>query len=54
MSDWIAKAEQELCDSLNRGEITEKEFNEQMRDLMAEARQGAEDAAEAAYNDYIG
>jgi len=54
MNDWIERAEQELCDALNSGEITEKEFNEQMRDLMAEVRQGAEDAAAEAYDNYFG
>ena len=54
MNNWIERAEQELCDALNDGSITEKEFNEQMRDLMAEVREGAQEVADAAYDDYYG
>jgi hypothetical protein len=52
--DWFEKAEDELCEQLNNGEITEREFNREMHDLRDEARQGAEDAAQDAYDDYMG
>lgn len=52
--DWFEKAEANLCDQLNRGEITQKEFDSEWRSLRDEARSGAEEAAESAYNDYIG
>lgn len=52
--DWFERAENELIDSYNRGEITEKEFKREMADLRAELRAGAEEAAEQAYNDHMG
>lgn len=54
MSDWFERAEDELIEQLNNGEITREEFNLEMRELRAELRAGAEEAAEAAYNDYMG
>ncbi len=54
MSDWYERAEQELCDALNNCEITEAEFNREMRALADELRGMAEEAAEGAYNDVMG
>ena len=52
MSGWIEKAEDEICEALNNGEITEREYNQQMDELMAEVRQGAEQAADEARDEY--
>jgi len=54
VNDWYEKAEDELCDALNNGEITEAEFNREMRALADELRGMAEEAAEGAYNDVMG
>lgn len=36
--DWMEKAEMELEDDLAKGHITQKEFNEGIRDIQAEYR----------------
>lgn len=54
MSDWISKAEDELCDQVNSGQITQAEFDKQMRNLMAEAREHAQEAADYAYDNAMG
>lgn len=51
--DWYERAEDELVDSFNSGEISEAEFNQGMRDLAEEARCGAENAATEAYQNYL-
>jgi len=51
--DWYDRAEQELVDALNNGEISNKEFHREMRDLNAKLRQQAEDAAAEAYDDVM-
>ena len=52
--DWFDRAEQELGEQLDNGEITQKEYWRELSDLRAEMQGGAEDAAEQAYNDYMG
>lgn len=52
MTNWYEKAEDELVNQVNDGEITEREFRQGMRDLNAEYRQGEEDAAEYARENY--
>ena len=52
--DWFDREAQALCDALDNGEITEKEFNSEMRDMRSELQQQAEDAGEEAYNDRMG
>ncbi len=54
MTHWIDKAEKQIEDDFENGEITDKEYKEQMRDAHAEHEQEAHDAAEQAYNDVIG
>ena len=54
MLHWVDKAEQQLEKELENGEISDKEFREQMRDVHAEHEQEAHDAAEQAYNDTMG
>lgn len=53
-ADWFDKAEAELEESLANGEITDKEFRDEMRNLRAELEGQAQEAAEQAYNDTIG
>ncbi len=50
---WYDKAEDDLCEQLDEGEITETEFNSEMRSLRDEVKAGAEEAADNAYNDYM-
>jgi len=54
MADWYGREEDALVGQYNNGEITDREYREAMRDLNEELRQGAEDAAEEARNDYYG
>ena len=54
MQRWIERAEQELCDAVNSGEMTEHEFNAEMRELMREAEAAADEAAEEARHGYLG
>jgi molecular chaperone GrpE (heat shock protein) len=51
---WVDKAEHELEEALANGEMSEKEFREEMRNIHAEHEQEAQDAAEQAYNDVMG
>ena len=53
-ADWFDKAEAEIEESLSNGEISNKVFQEEMRNLRAELRGLAEEAAEQAYNDTMG
>ena len=50
--NWMDRAEDEICESLNNGEITQKEYDQQMSELMAEIRQGEEEAAAEARENY--
>ncbi len=52
--NWYERAEDELVESLNNGEITQGEFHMAMRDLRNEVREYAQEAADQAYNDYLG
>ena len=52
--DWFDKACDALGDDLANGLITEKEYHQQMREVAAELKGQAEDAAEQAYNDIAG
>jgi len=54
MLHWVDKAERQLEEELENGMISEKEFRDQMRDVRAEHKQEAHDAAEQAYNDTMG
>ena len=49
--DWYEKAEDELIESFNNGEISNSEFGREMRELKAELRDQAPDEA---YNDVMG
>ena len=52
--DWYDKAEEELVEALNNGEISNSEFQREMRELNAELRDQAHQAADEAYNDAMG
>lgn len=52
--DWFDRAVEELERALDNGEITQKEFDSQMRDLRSELRASAEEAADNAYKDAMG
>jgi len=54
MTHWVDKAEKQLEEELENGEISDKEFREQMKDVYAEYEQEGQDAAEQAYNDVMG
>lgn len=54
MSDWFERAEHELTEQLNNCEITDHEFELAMRDLCAELRDSAEQAASDVYQDIMG
>jgi len=54
MTHWYDKAEDRLEKELENGEITDKEYKQQMRDLNAELRGQAEEEAEQAFNDVMG
>ena len=44
------EAEQEICDHLNDGEITDSQFNKEMRELNSEYRSMTEEACQDAYD----
>ena len=50
MPRWFEKEEDRLTEALNRGEISDQEFSEAMRDLQRELRESAEEAARDAYD----
>ncbi len=52
--DWYERAEQQLVDEYNNGTISMKEFNAAMRDLNAELRDSADQAAEEARDAVLG
>ena len=52
--NWYDKAVNRLEIDLGNGEISEKDFDLEMRELNAEFQQCAQDAAEQAYKDYTG
>lgn len=52
--DQMAEEEQRLCDAVNSGEITQAEFDREMRGLREDARAHAERCADDAYNEAMG
>lgn len=52
MPRWADKAAEQLDQEMENGEISQSEYNANMRDIEAECRQGAEDAADQARDDY--
>ena len=54
MTSAIEREEQYLEDQLANGEITNAEFNREMREIQRYYRAAAEEAAEEAYDNEIG
>lgn len=52
--NWIDKAVEQIETEYEDGFIDMHEMHRQLDDLKGEARQEAEDAAQAAYNDCMG
>lgn len=52
--EWFDKAVEEIEQDYDNGNISNKEYNEQMRELRCELRGAAEQHAEDAYTDYLG
>lgn len=50
--NWMERAEQELEDGLTLGHLTQKEYNQGLRDIQQECQQEREDAAQRAYDNY--
>ena len=50
--NWADKAEQELDESLENGDISENEHKVEMRRLRQEMREGADEAAQNARDEY--
>jgi hypothetical protein len=49
--DAYDREEQDIADRHSRGEITNKEYNKEIRDLQREWRWEAEESAQRAYDD---
>ena len=50
----MAREEDILCEQLNRGEITQAEFNKEMREMRRDYRAMAEESAQNAYDEEMG
>lgn len=48
--DPYEREEQALCEAYNEGEITLAEYNQAMRELQADYREAAREAAQEAYD----
>lgn len=51
--NWFDKAEEELEQDLADGNITQKEYNQAMRELQAEYREAVDQAGEDARQNYM-
>ena len=49
--NWYEREEDRLVEAVNNGEISNADFDKEMRNLNDELRGAAEEAAEQAYND---
>ena len=52
--NWYDNAVKQLEQSLENGEITDEEFQAEIRNLNEELRETANEVAEQAYNDVMG
>lgn len=50
MNTQYEREEDHLVEQFNSGQITQKEYNEQMRDLQRDYRAQAQEAAQEAYD----
>jgi hypothetical protein len=49
---WYDRAQQELDEDYERGELSSKEYQQAMRDLNMEYEEAAQEAAREAYENY--
>ena len=54
MPRWYDNAVEELEDSLDKSEISNEDFRNEMRELNQELQSAADEVAEAAREDYYG
>jgi len=52
MMNWFDKAEAEICEEHENGNMTDKEYREAMRDLHREYDEYARQEAEEVYQSY--
>ncbi len=50
---WYEREEDTLVEALNNGELTAKEFDEEMDILMSDVEKRAQEAADKAFKDYM-
>jgi len=50
--DWFDKAEDQIAEEYNNGDIDDKEYKSQMRSLRQEHEEARQDAAQEAYDNY--
>lgn len=53
MPRWFDREGQQLEQELERGEITQAQFNAAIRELRAELREAADEAGQDARDDYL-
>ena len=51
--DEMANEEQDLCDQLNRGKITDSEYSTQVNELYREYRSMRDEACQEAYDNEL-
>lgn len=52
MTTWLERAEREIDEDYENGNLTDKEYRLAMQDLYAEFEQYRQDAAREAYENY--
>lgn len=50
--NWLERAEQELDEEYENGNLNDKEYQQVMQDLYAEYEDARQDAAREAYDNY--
>ncbi len=50
---WYEREERELVEALNNYELTVKEFNQKMYDLMSDVEKREKESADKAFKDYM-
>jgi len=53
MNGWMDRAEKQLWEAYERGDMSNKEYDAEMRDLRDELQQSAEEAADEAYENVM-
>lgn len=52
MKTWYEKAEQEICEEHENGNLTDKEYRQAMRELQQEYDEYAQEDAQNTYNSW--